>query len=138
MGRITVGVDVGKRTHWPSQDFSFLPNVGGFAAKPGSLGDLVELARIVARLDNAAAEIGRDPGAIRRVLNVSGEITAGASAGSCAVRWTSGVDELAFRAAAHGFDTFIFWGEGGRQMARFAEEVAPAVRNRIASARQSR
>ena len=38
MGRFTVGVDVGKRTHWPSQDFSFLPNVGGFAAKPRSRG----------------------------------------------------------------------------------------------------
>jgi alkanesulfonate monooxygenase SsuD/methylene tetrahydromethanopterin reductase-like flavin-dependent oxidoreductase (luciferase family) len=104
---------------------------------PSLRGDLGELARMVARLDNAAAEIGRDPGAIRRVLNVSGEITDGASAGVLRGPVDQWVDELAFLAAEHGFDTFIFWGEGGRQLARFAEEVAPAVRNRIASARES-
>lgn len=72
------------------------------------------------------------------MLNLSGEITDGASAGVLRGPVDQWVDELAFLAAEHGFDTFIFWGKGGRQLARFAEEVVPVVRNRIASARQSR
>ena len=35
----------------------------------------------------------------------------------------------------YGFDTFMFWGEGEDQLARFAEEVAPAVRAQVAAER---
>jgi len=43
------------------------------------------------------------------------------------------VDELTNLVSAYRFDTFIFWGEGGNQLQRFAEEVAPAVRERVAT-----
>jgi hypothetical protein len=34
------------------------------------------------------------------------------------------------------FDTFVFWGDGPGQLARFAEEVVPAVRAAITTARR--
>jgi hypothetical protein len=45
------------------------------------------------------------------------------------------VDELTQLAIVQGFDTFILWAEGERQLERFAQEVVPAVRERVAAAR---
>lgn len=84
------------------------------------------------RLDDAADAAGRPPGALRRVLNVSGAITDGPSEGMFngpAAQW---VENLAETAVSHGFDTFIFWGEGGHQLDRFAQEVVPAARQQLA------
>jgi alkanesulfonate monooxygenase SsuD/methylene tetrahydromethanopterin reductase-like flavin-dependent oxidoreductase (luciferase family) len=105
---------------------------------PSLRGDLDPLVQMVARLDDAAAEAGRDPAAVRRVLNVSGEISQGASTGLLRGPVDQWVDELAQLATVHGFDTFIFWGEGGSQLARFAEEVAPAVRAQVEAARPTK
>ena len=85
-----------------------------------------------ARLDEAAAGGGRDPGEIRRILNVGGAITDGASEGPLrgpVAQWT---DELTDLAVGYGFDTFVLWAEGPDQLARFAEEIAPAVRQQVA------
>lgn len=101
---------------------------------PSYRGDPEDLGRMVKRLDDAAVAAGRDPGAIRRVINVSGSIGEGGDgplAGSVE-RWADELSELALR---HGFDTFIFGNPDDRQMAIFAEGVAPAVRSRVASAR---
>jgi alkanesulfonate monooxygenase SsuD/methylene tetrahydromethanopterin reductase-like flavin-dependent oxidoreductase (luciferase family) len=75
-----------------------------------------------ARIDQAAAKAGRQPSAVRRLYNVSGQITEGA------------LTELALE---HGMDTFILWFEGDveSQLRRFAAEVAPAVRRNVARAR---
>jgi hypothetical protein len=89
----------------------------------------------MARLGAAAAEAQRDPATIRRIVNVGGEITDGASAGPLRGPVDQWAGELTTLATVHGFDTFIFWGEGGRQLARFAEEVAPAVRAQVAAVR---
>jgi hypothetical protein len=45
------------------------------------------------------------------------------------------VDELTDLAVGHGFDTFVFWGEGSGQLPRFADEVVPAVRAHVAAER---
>ncbi len=48
------------------------------------------------------------------------------------------VEQLTDLVTGHGFDTFVMWSDGGdpqRQMARFAEEVAPAVRDRVTAIR---
>jgi alkanesulfonate monooxygenase SsuD/methylene tetrahydromethanopterin reductase-like flavin-dependent oxidoreductase (luciferase family) len=99
-----------------------------------SLGNrLPQLLDGVARLDEAAAEAGRDPAEIRRVLNLNGVITDGASEGVLrgpAAQW---VEELTTMAVEHRFDTFVFWGERPGDLPRFAEEVAPAVRAQVAS-----
>ena len=47
-------------------------------------------------------------------------------------QWT---EELTNLATTYGFDTFIFWGEGDGQLQKFAEEVVPAVRAEVATAR---
>lgn len=59
-------------------------------------------------LDRAAADAGRDPTAIRRVLNVSGRITDGPVEDEATGPVDHWVEYLA-GFAAEGFDTFVFW-----------------------------
>ena len=102
---------------------------------PSFRGDLQKLADMSRRLDEAAINAGRDPTSIRRVLNVNGTITDGATRGMLQGPVTQWNEELTDLAINHGFDTFIFWGEGEGQLQRFAEEVAPAVRAKVKSER---
>jgi alkanesulfonate monooxygenase SsuD/methylene tetrahydromethanopterin reductase-like flavin-dependent oxidoreductase (luciferase family) len=102
---------------------------------PSFRGELQPLLDMAARLDEGAAEAGRDPGELRRVLNVGGAITDGTSEGAFrgpAAQW---VDELTALVTAHGFDTFVLWAEGPGQLSRFAEEIVPAVRAQVATER---
>src|SRR5229473_242313 len=71
-----------------------------------------------ARIDDAARAAGRDPSAIRRVLNVGADLTA---------------EDFATLALEHGFDTFIV-GDAGDA---FIEEVVPRVRELVDTARGS-
>jgi alkanesulfonate monooxygenase SsuD/methylene tetrahydromethanopterin reductase-like flavin-dependent oxidoreductase (luciferase family) len=103
---------------------------------PSFRGELRPLLDMAARLDDAAAAAGRDPAALRRVLNVAGEVTDGTSQGTLhgpVGQWT---DELTALAVGAGFDTFVLSAEGPGQLARFATEVAPAVRARVAEERR--
>ena len=102
---------------------------------PSFRGDLSKIAEMTKRLNNSAAEAGRDPASIRRILNVNGVITDGASNGILQGPVNQWADELTSLAITYGFDTFIFWGEGDGQLQRFAEEVAPAVRAQVAAER---
>jgi hypothetical protein len=98
---------------------------------PSFRGELQPLLEMAARLDAGAAEAGRDPGAIRRVLNIGGAITDGASEGVLrgpVGQWT---EELTALVVEHGFDTFVLWAEGREQLSRFAEEIVPAVRQQV-------
>jgi alkanesulfonate monooxygenase SsuD/methylene tetrahydromethanopterin reductase-like flavin-dependent oxidoreductase (luciferase family) len=102
---------------------------------PSFRGDLRQIADMAARLDDAAAQAGRDPASLRRVLNVRGEITDGASNGVLQGPVDQWVDELTHMAVTLGFDTFILWAEGAGQLERFAEQVVPAVRAQVAAQR---
>jgi len=102
---------------------------------PSLRGDVTRLRDQAAQLDAAAAAAGRAPGDIRRVVNVNGAVTDGESNGLLRGPVTQWVDELPPLALDLGFDTFVFWGDGPGQLARFAEEVVPAVRDAIAAAR---
>ena len=86
------------------------------------------LAEMNDRVDEGATEAGRDPDAIRRVYNVNGTITDGASEGFLRGPVNQWVDELSTLASDFRGQTFIFWGEGDDQLRRFAEEVVPATR----------
>ncbi len=102
---------------------------------PSFRGDMDQLVAMSARLDEEAVAAGRDPGQIRRILNVAGAITDGPSEGPLrgpVAQWT---DELTDLAVGPGFDTFVLWADGPDQLARFAEEVAPAVRAQVAAER---
>lgn len=74
-----------------------------------------------ARIDAAAASAGRDPKAIRRLLNLGGA--------------TSSPAELAELALEHGFSTFIATGDDPAAVAAFGQEVAPATRELVAAER---
>jgi alkanesulfonate monooxygenase SsuD/methylene tetrahydromethanopterin reductase-like flavin-dependent oxidoreductase (luciferase family) len=102
---------------------------------PSFRGDLTKIADMTRRLEDAAAEAGRDPASIRRILNVNGLITDGASNGMLQGPVTQWVEELTALAVTYHFDTFIFWGEGEGQLQRFAGQVAPAVRTQVAAER---
>lgn len=102
---------------------------------PSFRGNLNKLAEMSQRLDEAAAAAGRDPGNIRRILNVNGNITDGESTGMLQGPVDQWTDELTDLAITYGFDTFIFWGEAEGQLQRFAEKVVPAVRAQVRAER---
>jgi alkanesulfonate monooxygenase SsuD/methylene tetrahydromethanopterin reductase-like flavin-dependent oxidoreductase (luciferase family) len=102
---------------------------------PSFRGELQPILDMTARLDEGAAEAGRDPGEIRRVLNVGGTLTEGASEGMFRGPVAQWVDELTALAVGPGFDTFVLWAEGPGQLERFAEEVIPATRAQVAKER---
>jgi alkanesulfonate monooxygenase SsuD/methylene tetrahydromethanopterin reductase-like flavin-dependent oxidoreductase (luciferase family) len=102
---------------------------------PSYRGNMGLITDATARLNDEAAAAGRDPGQIRRILNVAGVITTGAAEGAFRGPTAQWVDELTDLALGPGFDTFILWAEGPDHLARFAEEIVPAVRDRVASER---
>jgi alkanesulfonate monooxygenase SsuD/methylene tetrahydromethanopterin reductase-like flavin-dependent oxidoreductase (luciferase family) len=78
-----------------------------------------------AQIDDAARAAGRDPAAIRRVLNVGANLSS---------------DEFAELALEHGFDTFVI-GEtqehAEAELREFMENIAPKVRELVAAGRES-
>jgi alkanesulfonate monooxygenase SsuD/methylene tetrahydromethanopterin reductase-like flavin-dependent oxidoreductase (luciferase family) len=88
------------------------------------------------RVDEGAAEAGREPHEIQRVLNVSGRI-GGKVEGALDGPPSKWAEELTRLVLETGFDTFIYWPQEDhvRQVEVFAEEVVPAVRESVASQR---
>jgi alkanesulfonate monooxygenase SsuD/methylene tetrahydromethanopterin reductase-like flavin-dependent oxidoreductase (luciferase family) len=85
-------------------------------------------------IDEAARAAGRDPASIRRIANLSGQITDGGESSG----WLDGpvehwVVELTLLASEYGFDGFVLAPADGslEQIERFATEVAPAVRSAV-------
>lgn len=95
---------------------------------PSYQGDLGRIADLSARLDDELEASGRPRDALRRVLNVSGSITDGATDGPFKGPVDQWVEQISQVSESYGFDTFVFWGEGEAQLDRFAQEVVPAVR----------
>ncbi|MCE0534130.1 LLM class flavin-dependent oxidoreductase [Kineosporia rhizophila] len=79
-----------------------------------------DLARGNKVIDEAAREAGRDPAEIVRLLNVTPQ---------------ESVDDLVQLALEEGVSTFISMGDDERTLRRFAEEIAPAVREKVERAR---
>jgi alkanesulfonate monooxygenase SsuD/methylene tetrahydromethanopterin reductase-like flavin-dependent oxidoreductase (luciferase family) len=103
---------------------------------PSYRGDLAALLRMAGRVNDEAAAAGRNPADIRRVVNIAGQVTDDASTGPFQGPPAQWVDDLTDLAVAHGFDTFVLWAEAPGQLARFAEEVVPAVREQVAAERR--
>lgn len=87
-------------------------------------------------IDESATEAGRDPTAIRRMVNIGGTITDGSSNGSRNGPSDQWVEELTDLTRNHGFDTYIFWPQSDPvdQTRRFTE-VAELVREAVAAER---
>ena len=93
-------------------------------------------------IDDAARAAGRDPAAIRRIYNIGGDVApvveAGGSPDDTQIvgpreHW---VEVLTHLAVHHGFSTFILWGvPTAPRLRMFIEEIAPAIKERVAAAR---
>lgn len=103
---------------------------------PSFRGELAPLTEMAARLDDAASDAGRDPASIRRILNVGGVVTDGASDGPLHGPVEQWVEELTALAVDHAFDTFVLSNEDPEQLRRFAAEVVPATLESVTSARR--
>jgi alkanesulfonate monooxygenase SsuD/methylene tetrahydromethanopterin reductase-like flavin-dependent oxidoreductase (luciferase family) len=88
-------------------------------------------------IDEAARAAGRAPADVRRVYNVVGMIGPRAGGSGLIGDVGSWVDTLTDWAVDLGFDTFIFWPNvaAHSQLAMFADEVVPAVRERVRNRR---
>jgi alkanesulfonate monooxygenase SsuD/methylene tetrahydromethanopterin reductase-like flavin-dependent oxidoreductase (luciferase family) len=100
-------------------------------APPGRLPELRE------RIDEAALAAGRNPADIRRLYNLFGAVDGSGDFPDGPV--TQWVDQLTSLAVEHGMDTFVFGParDPVHQVRRFAEEVAPAVREAVRRHRAS-
>jgi alkanesulfonate monooxygenase SsuD/methylene tetrahydromethanopterin reductase-like flavin-dependent oxidoreductase (luciferase family) len=88
-----------------------------------------------ARLDESAIAAGRDPATIRRIVNISGQITDGERGhGPFEGPVDQWVETLATWGIEMGVDAFIVWpaDTGTGLIERFAAEVVPSVREAVA------
>lgn len=95
----------------------WLPSLGYL--QPG------DLARGNEAIDEAAASVGRSPGDIRRLLNV----------GRLATDEREWADRLSALALDDGVSTFILATDDPTVLARFGQEIAPAVREIVRESR---
>lgn len=96
-----------------------------------------DLAAGNATIDAAARGAGRDPGGIRRMLNIAGSFGArnGGVLRGPAEQW---VEELLPLVLDDGVGTFVLMADDPAVMLQFAEEVAPALREAVANERARR
>jgi alkanesulfonate monooxygenase SsuD/methylene tetrahydromethanopterin reductase-like flavin-dependent oxidoreductase (luciferase family)/hemerythrin-like domain-containing protein len=92
-----------------------------------------ELPGMNAAIDEAAAKAGRRPEEIRRLFNVNGGFGRGSGfLQGTPQDWAQQLTELTL---ATGMSAYILAASSGDDIRRFAEEVAPAVREQVAAAR---
>jgi alkanesulfonate monooxygenase SsuD/methylene tetrahydromethanopterin reductase-like flavin-dependent oxidoreductase (luciferase family) len=86
-------------------------------------------------IDEGAQSVERDPRAIRRMLNISGQFsrTNGGFLIGPARQWSEQLAELTHR---YGVSTFILTGDDPETIEFFAKEVVPATRDLVAAARR--
>jgi alkanesulfonate monooxygenase SsuD/methylene tetrahydromethanopterin reductase-like flavin-dependent oxidoreductase (luciferase family) len=101
-------------------------------------GGLRGLAESNARIDQAAHDAGRDPKSVRRMLNFMRADLNSSGAGTQGLdgppeQW---IDFLTTLALDHGVSAFIIGGDDPTTITRYGTEIAPAVRENVAQARQ--
>lgn len=92
--------------------------------------EAAQLAAGNAAIDAAAEEAGRDPAAVRRLLNVSGAYADGAP-GPLDGDPARQVEEMARLALEQGVSSFIAMADDAATIQTFATELAPAVRELV-------
>lgn len=106
----------------------WLPSLGYM--RPG------DLPRSNAVIDAAAEDAGRDPREIRRLVNIGGSFSTEAPGHFTGppAHWVSQLSELALE---HRMGTFILASDEPDTIRVFAEEVIPAVRDSVTTARRA-
>lgn len=95
---------------------------------------VASLADINNHIDEGAQSVGRDPKAIRRLLNIQGTFapTGQSFLNGPAEQWA---EDLAGLTLEYGVSTFILAADDPATIERFAAEVAPATRDLVAAER---
>jgi len=95
--------------------------------------DMGDIAQGNEVIDGAAVAAGREPSAIRRMVNVSGNIGPESRGGAISGSVDEWVELLAGWVTEVGLDTFILWpaDPDPGQIATFGEEIAPRVRAEV-------
>lgn len=88
-----------------------------------------------ARIDVAASRAGRNPGDIRRILNISGRITNGNTSGMLNGPVSRWVDDLVMLSLEYGLDSYLLGEEDFGLVERFAREIVPQVRAEVSQHR---
>ena len=88
-------------------------------------------------IDESATQAGRNPAEIRRLANVNGRITDGATDGFLNGPTEQWIEELSTPSLESRINTFILWTEGEllEQTNKYAE-IAGGVREHVAAARR--
>ncbi|WP_324653348.1 LLM class flavin-dependent oxidoreductase [Georgenia sp. H159] len=82
-------------------------------------------------IDEAATAAGRDPRAVRRLLNLGGQLTAERSSGLLVGPPDQWAEQLAAITLEHGVSAYILTGDDPAALAVLGQEVAPAVRELV-------
>ncbi len=109
----------------------WLPSLAYLPGGPGDLAGMNEL------IDAGATDAGREPAAVRRFLNISGQFQP-AGAGLLVGPPKQWVEELAELTLTYGITGFILGSDDPESIQRFALEVAPGVRELVAAERERR
>lgn len=106
----------------------WLPSLGYLRGGPP------DLAALNAVIDDGASSAGRDPGSVRRLLNISGSF---GSTNRGLLQGPPGqwADELTDMALQYGISGFILASDDAAEITRFGTGVAPEVRERVERAR---
>lgn len=109
----------------------WLPSLGYLKGGPS---DLINLN---AQIDAGAEEAGRDPQAVRRLLNIGGTFAPVARGllNGPASHWAEDLAEISLE---YGVSGYILAADDGATIQRYAEDVAPAVRELVAAERERR
>ncbi len=89
------------------------------------------------RIDRAARDAGRDPREIRRLINLSGGAFLPDTRGFLQAPPEVWVEQLLPLVTEHGFSGLILPGDDPETVAGFGTEVAPALREAVAAAREA-
>jgi len=107
----------------------------GWLPSLGYLSSLQDLDDANARIDDAARAAGRDPRAVRRLLNVGGRLSARRSTDLLAGPPEQWVEQLAVLVLEHGTSAFIATGDDPTLLTVLGQDIAPAVRELVAAER---
>lgn len=88
-----------------------------------------------ALIDEGAVAAGRNPRAVRRLLNITGQIVPGPSDRLLVGPPEQWVEQLAVLTLEHGFSGYVLMGDDPATVSLFGQEIAPALRELVATER---